>query len=54
MKEYAIYSKDTGACLGGIGVFEDDGWTEEEINSFATAQYGFDPDKEYITTRVYF
>ena len=50
MKEWAVYSSNTGACLGGLG-YNSDEITEEEAQEMAEEMYGEDI---YVSERTYF
>lgn len=50
MREWAVYSNNTGACLGGLG-YNSDEISEEEAYEMAEEMYG---DDVYVAERQYF
>lgn len=50
MKEWAAYSSNTGACLGGLG-YNSDEISEVEAQEMAEEMYG---ENIYVTERTYF
>ena len=50
MKEWAVYSNNTGACIGGLG-YSSEEMSEEEAYEMAEEMYG---ENIYVSERTYF